>query len=174
MSFASAWMKKQKKMNSNNFHLLRHLGWQVKNIGTLFVTSAAMFESANRLLIAPLIGTVNHCQLFVQRFIRAKLIQIMEIENDCLSAMMVKFGAPKEFDDCSSLPEFTEIKDFPITESFVETEENSFCLRLRERFVSWSFRCNRAGKNFGGRNSFFLQSSRENGSFEAISQTEED
>ena len=39
--------KTEKKMDFNNFRLLRHLGWQVKNIGPLFVTSAAMFESAN-------------------------------------------------------------------------------------------------------------------------------
>ena len=112
--FCVSMNEKTEKMDSINFHLLRHLGWQVKNIEPHFVASAAMFESANRLLIAPLTVTVNHCQLIVQRFIRVKIIQKMEIENDCLSAMMVKFGAPKEFDDCYSLAEITEIKDFRV------------------------------------------------------------
>ena len=129
--------EKTEKVDSTNFHLLRHLGWQIKNIGPLFVTSAAMFELANRLLIAPLTDTVNHCQLIVKRFIRAKLIQKMEIENDYLSAMMEKFGAAKEFDECYCIAKITEIKYFrvkypdyrvfcrdrlciPITESFVE------------------------------------------------------
>ena len=74
--------EKTNKMDSINFHLLRHLGWQGRNIGPLFVTSVAMFESANRLLLAPLTGTVNHCELLVQRFIRAKLVLKMGIENE--------------------------------------------------------------------------------------------
>ena len=130
--FCVSMNEKTEKMDSINFHLLRHLGWQVKNIGPLFVTSAAMFESANRLLIAPLTGTVNHCQLIVQRFIRAKLIQKMEIENDCLSAMMVKFGAPKEFDDSYSIAETTEIKDFRVK----YPDYRVFCRDRGEFFLS--------------------------------------
>ena len=52
--FYISMQEKTNKMDSFNFHLLRHLGWQVKNIGPLFVSSAAMFESANYLLLAPL------------------------------------------------------------------------------------------------------------------------
>ena len=71
--FCRSMAEKTEKMESINFHLLRHLGWQAKNNGPLFTTSASMFESGNRLLIAPLTGTVNQCQLMTSRFIRAKL-----------------------------------------------------------------------------------------------------
>ena len=82
-------------MDSINFNPLRHLGWQVRNIGPLFVTSGAMFESANRLLLAPLTGTVNHCELIVQWFIQAKLVLRMGLEIDCLSSLLENFRESK-------------------------------------------------------------------------------
>ena len=83
--FFLSMTEKYSKFDSINFHLLRHLGWQAKSIGPLFTTSAAMFESANRLLIAPLTGTVNFCELIVQRFVRSKMLLDLEIQEDSLS-----------------------------------------------------------------------------------------
>ena len=126
--FCVSMHEKTNKMDSINFHLLRHLGWQARNIGPLFVTSAAMFESANRLLLAPLTGTVNHCELLVQRFIRAKLVLKMGIENDCLSSLLENFRESKEFDDSYSLSETEEVRNFrqnyPEFRVFCKNHEN--------------------------------------------------
>ena len=103
--------EKMNKMVSIKFHLLRHLSWQARNIGPLFVTSAAMFESANRLLLAPLTGTVNHCELLVQRFIRAKLVLKMGSKHDCLSSLLENFRESK-FDDSYSLSETEAVQNF--------------------------------------------------------------
>ena len=103
---------KTEKMDTINFHLLRHLSWQVENVGPLFTTSAAMFESANRLLIAPLTGTVNHCQLMVCRFLRAKLVSKMEVEDDSMSSMIKVIREPTKFDENFSFTEGQETQNF--------------------------------------------------------------
>ena len=72
--FCSSMSEKTGAFESINFHLLRHLAWQAKNFGPLFATSASMFESANHWLIAPLTGTVNHCEIMVTRFLRRELL----------------------------------------------------------------------------------------------------
>ena len=110
--FCISMQEKTNKMDSINFHLLRHLGWQVKNIGPLFVWSAAMFESANRLLLAPLRGSVNHCELLVHRYIRTKLVQKMELQEDSLSGLLEDFGAAKIFDECFGLIETGSLIEF--------------------------------------------------------------
>ena len=68
--FCRSKADKRERIESISFHLLGHLAWQVKSICPFSTTSASMFESANRLLIAPLTGTVNQCQLLVRRFIQ--------------------------------------------------------------------------------------------------------
>ena len=46
---------KSKRLEPINFHLLRQLSWQLKEVDPLFCISAAMFEWwVNRLLTAPL------------------------------------------------------------------------------------------------------------------------
>ena len=45
--FCRSMSDKTEKMDTINFHLLRHLSWQVENVGPLFTTSAAMFQSTN-------------------------------------------------------------------------------------------------------------------------------
>ena len=99
-------------MESINFHLLRHLGWQAKNIGPLFTTSAAMFESANRLLIAPLTGTVNQCQLMVWRFVRAKMIAKMSFKDECLTEMLTNFHEKRKLDENYGFVESSETRKF--------------------------------------------------------------
>ena len=110
--FCRSMRDKTEKMDTINFHLLRHLSWQVENVGPLFTTSAAMFESANRLLIAPLTGTVNHCQLMVCRFLRAKLVSKMEVEDDSLSSMIKGIREPTKFDESFSFTEGQETQNF--------------------------------------------------------------
>ena len=94
--FCVSMAEKTNKMDTINFHLLRHLGWQTKSIGPLYTASAAMFESANWLLIAPLTGTVNQCQLMVWRFIRAKMLIKMTFREDYLTPMLADFLEKKE------------------------------------------------------------------------------
>ena len=110
--FCLSMADKTNKMESINFHLLRHLGWQAKNIGPLFTTSAAMFESANRLLIAPLTGTVNQCQLMVWRFVRAKMIAKMSIKDDCLTEMLTSFHEKRKLDESYGFVESAETRKF--------------------------------------------------------------
>ena len=88
--FCISMQEKTNKMVSINFQLLIHLGWQVKNIVPLFVSSDAMFELANRLL-ATLTGAVNHCQLLIHRYIRTKLVQKMELQEESLSGLLEDF-----------------------------------------------------------------------------------
>ena len=95
--FCVSMTEKNEKFDSINFHLLRHLGWQAKNIGPLFTTSAATFETANRLLIAPLTGTVNFCQIIVQRFVRAKVMLNVEIREDSLSEFLSSYNSKPFF-----------------------------------------------------------------------------
>ena len=108
--FCMSMVGKNNKMESINFHLLRHLGWRAKNIGSLFKTSAAMFESANRLLIAPLTGTVEKCQLMVWRFVRAKLIAKMSIKDYCLTEMLTNFQEKRKVDESYGLVGSAETK----------------------------------------------------------------
>ena len=110
--FCRSMADKTERMESINFHLLRHLAWQVKSIGPLFTTSASMFESANRLLIAPLTGTVNQCQLLVRRFIRAKMLAKMNIQDDCLTSSIKDFQENKKFDENYAFLESQETKRF--------------------------------------------------------------
>ena len=66
--FCLSTSEKTDQFESINFYQLSHLGWQAKNIGPLFPSSASMFESANHRVIFPLTGKVNHCQLLVTRY----------------------------------------------------------------------------------------------------------
>ena len=73
----SKYVKKKfplRKIDSINFHLLRHLSWQTEFFGPLWCTSASMFESANHHLVQPVTGTVNTCKLLAQRYVRNKKI----------------------------------------------------------------------------------------------------
>ena len=103
---------KTERMESINFDLFRHLAWQVKSIGPLFTTSASMFESANRLLIAPLTGTLNQCQLLVRSFIRAKMLAKMNIQDDCLTSSIKGFQENKNLDKNCAFFESQETKRF--------------------------------------------------------------
>ena len=69
-----------------------------------------MFESANRLLIAPLTGTVNQCQLMVWRFIRAKMIATMKLKEDCLTSMLTDFLQKKKFDEAYGFVDNTDTR----------------------------------------------------------------
>ena len=108
--FCRSMAEKTEKMESINFHLLRHLGWHAKNIGPLFTTSASMFESGNRLLIAPLTGTVNQSQLMTSRFIRAKFVLKMELREDCLSSAIKDFRGNKKIDEVFAFVDSPETK----------------------------------------------------------------
>ena len=46
-----------------NLHSLRHLTWQVRNLGPLWTTSCFAFESAHNALTSRFTGTVNHLNL---------------------------------------------------------------------------------------------------------------
>ena len=81
----------------NQFHLLRHLAWQAKTFGPLWVTSAMAFESANHHLIRPVTGTLNTCKLLAQRYIRNKELENAIVENDCLKLLLLKNG--KQYTD---------------------------------------------------------------------------
>ena len=71
-----------------------------------------MFESANRLLIAPLTGTVNQRQLMVWRFIRAKMIATMKLKEDCLTSMLTDFLQKKKFDEAYGFVDNTDTRKF--------------------------------------------------------------
>ena len=96
-----------KSFDSINFHLLRHLAWQVKLFGPLWVTSAMSFESANHHLIQPVTGTVNICNLLVQRYIRKKEIECSRIKDDALKLMLNKSSVSMEFWEGYNLEENT-------------------------------------------------------------------
>ena len=130
--FCVSMAEKTNKMESINFHILRHLGWQAKNIGPLFTTSAAMFESANRLLIAPLTGTVNQCQLMVWRFIRAKMIATMKLKEDCLTSMLTDFLQKKKFDEAYGFVDNTDTRKF----CRERPQTKLFCLYWGDFFLS--------------------------------------
>ena len=51
-----------------------------------------MFESANNLLSKPFIGTVNHFDLIVERFLRRKMLLSSELKNDNLMDFSQKLG----------------------------------------------------------------------------------
>ena len=123
--------EKTEKMETINFLLLRHLGWQAKNIGPLFTTSASMFESGNRLLIAPLTGTVNQCQLMTSRFIRAKFVLKMELREDCLSS------AIKDFRGNKKIAEIFAFVDSPETKKFQEVHPDAelFCRTFHKFYL---------------------------------------
>ena len=121
--------EKYSKFDSINFHLLRHLGWQAKSIGPLFTTSAAMFESANRLLIAPLTGTVNFSELIVQRFVRSKMLLDLEIQEDSLSEYLRKYKSEPEFNESYGFVENENIKTF----SSSNPDVRLFC-RFKSKF----------------------------------------
>ena len=108
--FCLSMSEKTNQFESINFHLLRHLGWQAKNIGPLFASSASMFESANHRVICPLTGTVNHCQLLVTRYLRNKLIEKLKVENDCLATFV--HSDKKKFDETFSMKETEASRSF--------------------------------------------------------------
>ena len=112
--FSPSLGEKSERMDSINFHLLRHLAWQVKFMGPLFTTSAFMFESANRMVIAPLTGTVNQCQLMVDRFIRSKFVAKKKVEKDCLAGILQNFQQHKTFDNVKGFVESSETLKFRI------------------------------------------------------------
>ena len=89
-----------------------------------------MFESANRLLIAPLTGTVNQCQLLVRRFIRAKMLAKMNIQDDCLTSSIKDFQENKKFDENYAFLESQETKRFqdnnPSAQLFCRSFVNHF------------------------------------------------
>ena len=66
----------------------------------------------NRLLIAPLTGTDNQCQLLVRRFIRAKMLAKMNIQDDCFTSSIKGFQENKTFDEKNSFLESQETKRF--------------------------------------------------------------
>lgn len=55
-----------------NLHSLRHLTWQVRNLGPLFTTSCFAFESAHHLLTSTFSGKVNHLKLLAERYLTNK------------------------------------------------------------------------------------------------------
>ena len=73
-----------KKFDSINFFLVSHLAWQCTTFGSLWTTSATMFENANNHLIRTLIGTVNTCSLIVSRYIRNRQLGSFETKKDNL------------------------------------------------------------------------------------------
>ena len=76
-----------------------------------------MFESANRMAIAPLTGTVNQCQLMVDRFIRSKFVAKKKVENDCLAGILQNFQQHKTFDNVKGFVESSETLKFRIENS---------------------------------------------------------
>ena len=103
--FCLSMAEKCSRKESINFYLLRHLSWQVRSIGPLFTTSAFMSESANRLLLAPPTGTVNHCHVLVQRFIRSTLLANIEVQDDCLTQSLKELSTKKPFDEAFGMVE---------------------------------------------------------------------
>ena len=71
-----------------------------------------MFESANRLLIAPLTGTVNQCQLMVWRFVRAKMLIKKKFKEDCLTPMLGDFLERRKFDETYGFAENSDTRTF--------------------------------------------------------------
>ena len=110
--FCLSMVDKTNKKESSSFYRLRHLGWWAKNIGQVITTSAAMFDSANRLLVAPLTGKVNQCQLMVWRFVRAKMIANMFIKVDCLTEMLTNFHEKRKLDESYGFVESRKARKF--------------------------------------------------------------
>ena len=87
-----------KKIDSINYHLLRHLAWQCTTFGLLWNTSATMFENANNHLIRTLTGTVNTCSLIVSRYFRNRQIGSFETKEDNLTCFIEKLkNKPSDF-----------------------------------------------------------------------------
>lgn len=78
------------KFMSINMHSLRHLGWQVKTFGPLWVTSAFCFESAHHHLATAFSGTKNHLRLVVERYVRRKVLSNCTVDNDILKPLLCK------------------------------------------------------------------------------------
>ncbi len=76
---------KDKKFSGINFHSLRHLAWQVENIGPLWTTSAFGFESANNQLLMTFTGNKNFGDLLVKRYIRNREIIRADPQDDQLT-----------------------------------------------------------------------------------------
>lgn len=70
------------RVETINLHVLRHLPWQVTNVGPLWTASAMGFESANSILVKAFTGTKNHCKLIVERFLRLQNCKASHIHED--------------------------------------------------------------------------------------------
>lgn len=104
------------KFESHNFHSLRHLAWQARNIGPLWVSSASMFESANHFLALPFTGTVNHCELLVSRYIRRLSLHSTVVKEDRIGQLTKSFLGEtcQDLDDSYGLRESEVMQDFKI------------------------------------------------------------
>ena len=102
-----------KKFESINFHLLRHLAWQCTFFGSLWPTSATMFESANNHLIRTLTGTFNTCSLIVKRYIRNRHFDALEVKDDNITGFLETLRGKQ-----SSLNEDYSMKQNEVYENF--------------------------------------------------------
>ena len=65
-----------------NVHCLKHLSYQCRSYGPLFVFSAMAFESANRTLNQCFSGTHSHCSVICRRYIEAQELTSAVFEDD--------------------------------------------------------------------------------------------
>ena len=93
--FCLSGADRSERINSFIYYLLRQLACPVKLMEPLYTTSAFMFESANRKLIALSTGTVSQWLMMVDGFIRSNLVTKWNIENNCLAGILNIFQQPK-------------------------------------------------------------------------------
>ena len=76
------------KAETMNVHLLRHMAYQCRNYGPLYLFSAMSFESQNRQLANLFTGTHSHCRIICRRYIQQRLLLSYNVEDDHLTSLL--------------------------------------------------------------------------------------
>ena len=106
------------KIETINVHLLRHLVYQTRRFGTLFIFSAMSFESANRLMRSTATGTHSFCSLICRRYVQKQRLLSVDIESDSLEALAKHLTGQEDFP-----AEAKNAKDLLVTPFLVKAQE---------------------------------------------------
>ena len=85
------------KIEMINVHLLRHLVYQTRRFGPLFIFSAMSFESANRLMRSTATGTHSFCSLICRRYVQRQRLLTEVIESDTLEELAKQLTDQERF-----------------------------------------------------------------------------
>ena len=85
------------KIETINVHLLRHLVYQTRRFGPLFIFSAMSFESANRLMRSTATGTHSFCSLICRRYVQRQRLLTEVIESDTLEELAKQLTDQERF-----------------------------------------------------------------------------